>query len=218
MSQYLSILKYYIFVITIFTFICKVTAYGWGKNFDSDWMKYINGNLKLNQINIPGTHDSGTFGLTGQILEPMARTQSLSIKKQLETGVRYFDIRLGVKDGDDKIVVVHENFHCRFNDVISICEKFLKNHKTETIIIHIKDEHRTTCTEYKFDKPYVTTCEPTDKIDIVKKYGINITNNNIPKLDDVRDSYGITDVSKKWNVIEKLINDQSEIEQKEIIK
>ena len=83
-------------------------------NVDSEWMKYINGNLKLNQINIPGTHDSGTYGIIADdsvveniaeylrelglllklddIKEATARTQELNILQQLESGVRYLDI------------------------------------------------------------------------------------------------------------------------------
>lgn len=46
----------------------------------------------INQIMIPGSHDSGTYGMgTG------ARTQSLTIGEQLEIGIRYFDFRVRVK-------------------------------------------------------------------------------------------------------------------------
>lgn len=30
-------------------------------NIDAQWMKCLNQNLTLNEINIPGTHDSGTY-------------------------------------------------------------------------------------------------------------------------------------------------------------
>ncbi|OUM56997.1 hypothetical protein PIROE2DRAFT_18158, partial [Piromyces sp. E2] len=45
-----------------------LTEFGWCsftdiKDIDSNWMSYINKNLKLNEINIPGTHDSGTYNV-----------------------------------------------------------------------------------------------------------------------------------------------------------
>lgn len=46
------------------------------------------GAIKINQLLIPGSHDSGTSRMTR-----LARTQSLTIKEQLEHGVRYLDIR-----------------------------------------------------------------------------------------------------------------------------
>eukprot|EP00833_Pecoramyces_ruminatium_P018196 jgi/Orpsp1_1/1192228/evm.model.d7180000091533.1 len=33
------------------------------ESIDAYWMNYINENLKLNEINIPGTHNSGTFNI-----------------------------------------------------------------------------------------------------------------------------------------------------------
>lgn len=43
----------------------------------------------INLILIPGTHDSGTYGMYHDY-----RTQSLTIKQQLEAGVRYLDCRV----------------------------------------------------------------------------------------------------------------------------
>jgi len=51
--------------------------------------------LPINKILIPGTHDSGTYGMDSR-----ARTQSLSIKEQLHNGARYLDCRISLK-GDD---------------------------------------------------------------------------------------------------------------------
>jgi hypothetical protein len=48
----------------------------------------------INQIMIPGSHDSGTFGMSAS-----ARTQSLTIGQQLEIGIRYFDFRVRINNG-----------------------------------------------------------------------------------------------------------------------
>jgi hypothetical protein len=43
----------------------------------------------INKILIPGTHDSGTYGM-----DYLGQTQSLTIPQQLNNGVRYFDCRI----------------------------------------------------------------------------------------------------------------------------
>jgi hypothetical protein len=57
------------------------------------------GNIKINNIMMPGSHDSGTFN-TGAATsgDHTARTQSLDINHQLAAGVRYFDLRIKVRN------------------------------------------------------------------------------------------------------------------------
>lgn len=43
------------------------------------------------QVSIPGTHDSATGN--GTTLDSYARTQEISLDKQLELGIRAFDFR-----------------------------------------------------------------------------------------------------------------------------
>lgn len=57
----------------------------------SHWMQDlapIIGNVPINQIPIPGSHDSGTYSL-----DRRAITQNLTIEQQLKRGIRYFDLR-----------------------------------------------------------------------------------------------------------------------------
>ena len=58
------------------------------------------GDVPVNNLLIPGTHDSGTFN-TGKATQSdhTARTQSLDIKGQLERGIRYFDLRVQERSG-----------------------------------------------------------------------------------------------------------------------
>ncbi|MCR4924410.1 MAG: phosphatidylinositol-specific phospholipase C domain-containing protein, partial [Lachnospiraceae bacterium] len=69
-----------------------------------NWMSFISGERKLNEINIPCTHDSGTkdldvngapANLVGGLL--FAQVQKLYIDQQLNSGVRGLDIRLNNK-------------------------------------------------------------------------------------------------------------------------
>jgi len=57
-----------------------LTEWGWctysNINTNFNWMTNINSNLTINQINIPGTHDSGTYGIYDRIEERWARTQN----------------------------------------------------------------------------------------------------------------------------------------------
>ena len=117
--------QYVIFVILLYVFAMGVTSQRIDINsnqfnIDSEWMRYVNGNLKLNQLNIPGTRDSGSFNIKvteeeinriknsngepnyfdllnisiDNALESLGRTQSKSIFDQLNSGVRYLDLRL----------------------------------------------------------------------------------------------------------------------------
>ena len=78
--------------------------------FDAEWMKYIDDSLKINQINIPGTHDSGCYDTVWTVAQ-CSDTQSLTIKEQLEHGIRYLDIRLALDD-DNNLYTSHKNYAC----------------------------------------------------------------------------------------------------------
>lgn len=55
----------------------------------SAWMKGLTDDVPVCRLTIPATHDSGAL-LGGEALQ----TQDISIREQLEAGVRGFDIRL----------------------------------------------------------------------------------------------------------------------------
>ncbi|MGH7866219.1 MAG: hypothetical protein ACREP9_00980 [Candidatus Dormibacteraceae bacterium] len=63
-----------------------------------DWMNECRDaltNLPLCQIPMPGSHDAGSFGP----INTQSKTQEYSIKGQLMYGVRYFDFRVKVDNG-----------------------------------------------------------------------------------------------------------------------
>lgn len=66
------------------------------------WTSKLRGDLLLSQVNIPGTHDSGTS--KSALIEAFsARCQSLTISAQLEAGIRFLDLRVKYKGrGDDR--------------------------------------------------------------------------------------------------------------------
>lgn len=85
----------------------KVYLGEWGRSVKVDpplnpacWMDAVSGERYLNEINIPGTHDAGTFnpmnedGIMQDTGVNYAKTQYYSIPTQLELGVRFLDLRL----------------------------------------------------------------------------------------------------------------------------
>lgn len=64
------------------------------------WMSHVDGSKYLDELSIPGTHDSGTCSVDNDT-EPQssqAKCQQDYIPTQLLEGIRYFDIRLGRND------------------------------------------------------------------------------------------------------------------------
>jgi len=148
-----------------------LTEWGWCtysyETIDANWMSFLDKKLKLNQINIPGTHDTGTYDIgkvwksstennkiiDGSFLASVksltAQTQDLNIKDQLKNGIRYLDIRLHLDDKDELPYLYHGYFACYdsntedylyLKNVLKYCIDFLVDHKDETIILHLKRE------------------------------------------------------------------------------
>ncbi|MCO7225977.1 phosphatidylinositol-specific phospholipase C domain-containing protein [Pleionea sp. CnH1-48] len=126
------------------------------------WMETVfegRADIALNQIVMPGTHDSGSY-LIGEYNEAFdlvdeecndsfwsdfamelafwvtknwAITQTKSFKQQLEGGIRYFDLRVTSEDGEPWL------FHCALSmpldDALDEIELFVRNHPKEIIIL-----------------------------------------------------------------------------------
>ncbi len=107
------------------------------------WMKNLADDIKISEINIPGTHNSCTKKVQFSYL---SKCHNLSIYEQLNIGVRYLDIR--VEKCGDKLKTVHSIADCYtphgkkkkllLDYVLDDCKKFLKENPTETIILCIK--------------------------------------------------------------------------------
>ena len=69
----------------------------------ADWMADLDDGLRLNEIVLPGTHDSATQYVQ---LAFFSKCQALSIGEQLEAGYRYLDIRLGLSDKVSDIILL----------------------------------------------------------------------------------------------------------------
>jgi hypothetical protein len=79
------------------------------------WMSYVDGNKYLDELSIPGTHDSSTCSVDNDT-EPqtsLVKCQQDYIPTQLLEGIRYFDIRLGKGDNPG---IDHGMFYLRKKD------------------------------------------------------------------------------------------------------
>lgn len=109
------------------------------------WMGGIPDATMLCKVSIPGTHDSGAMlGSKGIV------TQDVSIARQLELGIRAFDIRLKAIDGG-KLGVFHASqfMNCNWeDDVLPTFKAFLAAHPTEALVVSVKCEHNVNVPEY----------------------------------------------------------------------
>jgi hypothetical protein len=93
---------------------------------------------RLQELTIPGTHDSGTYSLNlAGIEHPISKTQTLNVADQLNAGIRFFDIRVNTDD----MTLNHgrTRTEVRLKGVLEDFKKFLKE-TDETIIMHVKHE------------------------------------------------------------------------------
>ena len=109
------------------------------------------GELTLKDIVIPGAHDAGMSALNGtggkqagSINNCNTLTQKLNIGKQLNAGIRMFDLRVG--SFKNSIYTKHSSSDCmaeamgggygeRFKDILDSVKNFLDHNKKEFIIL-----------------------------------------------------------------------------------
>lgn len=116
----------------------------------TDWMSRIPDEALITEINMPGTHDSGTAHMNWAISDTMASCQEWSITEQLEHGMRVFDIRVAIDEDQPNywtcMEITHASFRCArdssplslvltLSNVLTEFTDFLKKHGDETIIL-----------------------------------------------------------------------------------
>lgn len=126
----------------------------------SNWMASIPDNILLSELNIPGTHDSGTCYSLSEVY--YTQCHDLQIDEQLERGIRVFDIRLDCgyysafrKWLNDEYSIdytdlnlQHGPFTCfkdlshelYFTDVLNWVQRFLKTYPSETVVLKVTNE------------------------------------------------------------------------------
>ncbi|WP_329107806.1 phosphatidylinositol-specific phospholipase C [Streptomyces sp. NBC_01439] len=101
-----------------------------------DWMAGLGDSTVLQRMTIPGTHDSGATkgGL-------YVACQNTSIAQQLDSGIRFLDVRCRVTGGS--FAIHHAAFFqdLMFGDVLVACWNFLAAHPGETVLMRVKQEY-----------------------------------------------------------------------------
>ncbi len=95
--------------------------------------------LKLTELTLPGTHDSGTYPASG-ISQPWVQTQYLNIREQLEQGIRALDLRLIIDgSGDNRFQICHDTytFGLTLKDVLNQITSFLSSTNKEIVILDL---------------------------------------------------------------------------------
>lgn len=183
------------------------------------WMNKIDNNILICNINIPGTHDSCAYRVQFPFL---SKCQQTTIAQQLNSGIRFLDIRVE-KDGE-KLKIVHDIADCKdpsnkrnklyIDSVINDCKKFLSENPSETILLSYKRDDGAN-QEETFDVFFENYLE---------KESIWYKENRIPTLKEVRGKIvllnrdNIDKTNEKYNDFNTGINLSTWVYQKENTK
>lgn len=109
---------------------------GEAKTSNPDWMTGLRDDVLLSELSIPGTHDSMSREHGGDF----AKTQSMTLSNQLESGIRVLDIRC--RNIQDVFAIHHGSVFqgMYFGDVLATVLNFLKDHPGETVLMRVKKE------------------------------------------------------------------------------
>ncbi|WP_123453963.1 phosphatidylinositol-specific phospholipase C [Streptomyces sp. PanSC19] len=100
------------------------------------WMGAHGDGTDLRRLTIPGTHDSGArYG------GPWSECQNTTIAQQLDSGVRFLDVRCRVTGGSLAIHHGASYQNMMFGDVLVACRDFLAAHPSETVLMRVKQEY-----------------------------------------------------------------------------
>lgn len=97
----------------------------------------------LMSLNIPGTHDTGTYGGNGEM---GTRCQTMDIKQQLESGVRFLDLRLVLDlhgERPDDLGLFHGDYFQNVwlkQDIIPAVNAFLTQNPSECVVFCVNRE------------------------------------------------------------------------------
>ncbi|AFU17397.1 Phosphatidylinositol-specific phospholipase (plasmid) [Bacillus thuringiensis MC28] len=147
-----------------------------------DWMSKIPGSKKISELSIPGTH--GSTALHGKTLfdEDITRNQRMSITTQLNSGIRYLDIR--ARRTGTSFAMHHEMVYQQkmFGDILNELTNFLRQNPNETILMRLKEEHDAESGSLAFEEIFKRYWENPQ----YSKYFWQPSNSQNPTLNEVR--------------------------------
>ncbi|HDR7618080.1 hypothetical protein COL71_28835 [Bacillus mycoides] len=107
-----------------------------------NWMNKMPGTLKISELSIPGTHNSMSRYGGGLYPDDYIKTQTMDVNTQLNSGIRYLDIRLR-KESNALLKAYHGsvNQNAIFSsDILDKITAFLRTNPGETIFMRVKNE------------------------------------------------------------------------------
>ncbi|NNE98364.1 MAG: phosphatidylinositol-specific phospholipase C domain-containing protein [Pyrinomonadaceae bacterium] len=151
----------------------------WLLRLTKGWMRFLPDNTLVENISIPGTHDSAATYSPTPFEASWTIAQSWTVKEQLDAGIRYLDIR--VRRTGTSFAIHHGPVFQRkmFGDVLNQVSAFLRANPTETVVMRLKDEHTAQDGSSSFEEIYKS---------YASRYGglIYSPTNAHPKLGEVR--------------------------------
>ena len=195
----------------------------------TNWMSNVDDQKEIRTLSIPGTHDSGATHSIGDVA---GKCQDLSIKEQLDIGVRFFDLRLQMVNDEFRICHDFLDQKLSFKSVLNDLNNFIDKYETEFLLISIKKDYDTVNSQKGFTelfKEYIAPYEnivldnevpqyvkdARGKIYIIDRYGMDIGvpatgwhDNTVFETDDlyVQDYYCINEVEDKIQKIEETLS------------
>ena len=125
------------------------------QNYEPNWMASLAGWIrgrKLREVVLPGSHDAGSCGITIDspstpdapaivrnsptfLVKPWAVTQQLSIKAQLEAGVRYIDVRTYYLPERNDFYSCHSLQGVSLDNMLDSVARFVSSSTQELILL-----------------------------------------------------------------------------------
>ncbi len=113
------------------------TAYSHDSNVNlnmRDWMSKLSDNLTINEMSIPGTGNSMSYGN----YTDFSLTQSMDLKTQLESGIRFLDLSVNYNgDLDFRVVNGLVDLNTTLVDVLEDVSEFLNYNREEVVLVKI---------------------------------------------------------------------------------
>lgn len=158
-----------VLIISIFAFVPI------NRKFDSyskNWLSHVDDDTKITEISLPGTHNSGA---PHSLADVVGKCQDLSIKAQLDIGVRVFDIRLQLVN--DELKVVHDiiDQSLKFSAVLEDFTSFISENPSEFLYVFIKNEGDTVNSKVTFEEVLINIFSPHEDVFKYKENTLPVT-------------------------------------------
>ncbi|MBJ8052229.1 phosphatidylinositol-specific phospholipase C [Bacillus cereus] len=149
------------------------------------WMSKVADSTKLSELSIPGTH--GTMALHGASFldENLTRNQTMSLPQQLNSGIRYVDMRVKRVKGSFAMYHGIVNQKAMFEDVLKEAIQFLKDYPTETILMRLKEETTPESGSLSFEEIF-SNYKNVNSSYFWNPNSVPISDRNNPTLGDIR--------------------------------